>query len=154
MQRISDALELLAAQHDQLDSLLTRIAITRDATVRHGLVDELAELLTGHLAIEQEVFYPAIREQISTFVLGELHAEHLEIKRVLADLLWAEPTDERFDRDVAVLQQLLCGHAAWQDDQLFVPVAESMTDADLAALGTHLMFWFAAASTEQQSAAA
>ncbi len=152
MNRISDALELLTSQHDQLDALLTKIAADGEEDVRRGLVYELAELLTGHLAIEQQVFYPAVAHQLSVDVLGELLTEHAEIKRALADLVWCDTVDDRFGASVTQLQRLLAGHAAWQDDQLFVPMSEAMTSSDLERLGAHMSFWFDGSSTQRVAA--
>ena len=152
MNRISDALGLLTSQHDQIDALLANLASDEDEDVRRGLVYELAELLTGHLAIEQQVFYPAVAHQLSIDVLGELLAEHAEIKRVLADLVWCDTVDERFDASITQLRHLLAGHAAWQDDQLFAPMSSAMTQSDLERLGAHVSFWFDGSATQRVAA--
>jgi hypothetical protein len=128
-----DALELLTAQHRHLHELVER---ARSCVGQRGeVVAELADYMTAHLAVEQERFYPELSPRISKTVLAEILAEHAEIKRILADLLWLDDDDARFTPKLARLQQLLDGHAAWQDEELFESVAESMSIAALAELG-------------------
>jgi hypothetical protein len=135
---MTDALEILAAQHAHIDGLLARL---RTATARRlQLVDELADYVTAHLAVEQELFYPHVA--VSNPVHTELLAEHAEIKRVLANLLWLDDDDARFPPTLDALVELLTGHIAWQDDQLFEQVAEGMTPGVLAELGASLQGGF------------
>jgi hypothetical protein len=142
MERISDPLELLTAQHDDLHGLLTRASTTEDPRLRTELVGELAAYVTAHLAIEQEVFYARAPLQLSTAVRLEVMTEHTEIKRVLADLLWLDADDDRFERTLATLAGLLEGHAAWQDEELFPTVAETASSETLLALGAALQAGF------------
>ena len=130
MNQIRDALELLTAQHEELDELCERISRTRDAAA----FDELADKLPTHLALEQELFYPVVKQHMPGDVHAELLAEHLAIKRLLAQLVWCGVEDEDFDTLFAQLGELLLGHAAYQEDHLFTTVAEAMPADRLAAL--------------------
>ena len=134
MNQIRDALELLTAQHEELDELCERIARCRDAAA----FDELADKLPTHLALEQELFYPVVKQHMPAEVLAELLAEHVAIKRLLSQLVWCGVEDEDFDVLFAQLGELLLGHAAYQEDHLFTTVAEAMPADRLAALGDQL----------------
>lgn len=140
MQRISDALELLTAQHDEIEALISEIADTTPSR-RSQAITDLADRITIHLAAEQVLFYPSVSALISNEVHAELLAEHLEIKRVLADLLWADSENERLDRELSRLAALVDCHATWQERELFVTVAEARTEEELAALGTEITDW-------------
>ena len=135
MKPIRDALELLTAQHEELDDLCDRIARTRDAAA----FDLLAEKLPHHLAVEQELFYPVIGAQLSRAVMDELLAEHVAIKHVLSKLVWLGVEDSEFDELFERLRGLLVGHSAWQEDQLFTRAAESLPPDRLAALCDEVM---------------
>lgn len=141
MQRISDALELLTAQHDQIDALLSAIADTESAAQRSQLITELADQVTIHLAAEQELFYPAVSDLIDTDVHAELLSEHGEIKRVLAELLWQEHDAERAGHTLTQLRELLAVHATWQERELFETIAERRSISDLAELGSEITGW-------------
>ena len=138
MNRIADALELLTAQHDEIDSLVAEISTSSSPSVRDQTIHELAEKLSIHLAMEQELLYPAVGSTLSDEVRTELMAEHAEIKRVLADLLWLESEDTRFARKLVALTSLLAWHTTWQERELFETTAEAMSPDELADLGAQL----------------
>lgn len=141
MNRIADALELLTAQHDEIDSLLAVVSTSGSPAVRSATVSELAEKLTVHLAIEQEMLYPTAAQTLSDEVRRELMSEHVEIKRVLADLVWLDLDDARFGLKLTLLQMLLEWHELWQEEQLFETLAESMSPAELEDLGERINGW-------------
>ncbi|HEY5944308.1 MAG TPA: hemerythrin domain-containing protein [Kofleriaceae bacterium] len=130
MTPIKDALELLTAQHEQIDDLFEQVRQIGD----EAAFVELADKLSTHLALEQDVFYPAIAKQLSPEVMNELAAEHAAIKHVIGDLVWLGTRDADFRPKLARLGELLDGHSAWQEDELFTAAAETMTSAELAAL--------------------
>jgi hypothetical protein len=140
MQRISDALELLTAQHDEIEALISEIADTVNPDRRNQAITELADRITVHLAAEQVLFYPSVSTLISREVHMELLAEHAEIKRVLADILWLDAGTQQ-DRKLSALKALFDCHATWQERELFENVAEQRTSEELADLGTEITNW-------------
>jgi hemerythrin len=134
-----DALAMLTSQHRQIEALLAR---AREGD--RGAMDELADAVSVHLAVEQDLLYPQIGTRISHTVLAELHAEHAEIRRVLAELYWHDADGDARDRDplLCALAHLLEGHAAWQDRELFESLAETLPDAALADLAATLQAGF------------
>jgi hypothetical protein len=130
MTPISDALELLTAQHEQIEDLFEQVRQIGDEAAFTELVDKLST----HLALEQELFYPAISTRLTRGVMDELHAEHAAIKQLLGDMVWLGTRDAEFRAKLGELGTLLIGHSAWQEDELFTAAAESMSKGDLAAL--------------------
>ncbi|CAN5504386.1 hemerythrin domain-containing protein [soil metagenome] len=141
MQRISDALELLTAQHDEIEALLAEIATSGNTGRRALAITELADAVTVHLAAEQELFYPAVAADISPAVHAELLAENSEIKRLLADLVWLEHGDNRLERKLVALRTLVDHHVTWQENELFEAVAERHSEQELAAIGGAMRGW-------------
>lgn len=134
MRPISDALELLTAQHEVIEFLVIQVQQTYDSDA----FDELTENLVAHLALEQELFYPAIASAMSADVEDELLAEHAAIKGVLAEMIWLGVDDKDFGAKLAELSILLDGHCGYQEDSLFEVVAETLADEQLASLGYEL----------------
>ena len=141
MPRISDPLELLTQQHDDLLALLDALASPNESERTRAFAD-LADLLPDHLAAEQELLYPCVTGYVAQPVREELVAEHTEIKRVLAELLWFGLDDADAPRRIASLRTLLEGHAAYQDHELFENAAESLAPIDITILGNRLHAWF------------
>ena len=150
MRPIRDALELLTDQHEELEFLVTQVQQTYDSDA----FDELADKLVVHLAIEQELFYPAIAQTIAAEVQRELLAEHVAIKRVLADLVWLGVEDREFGGRLTELATLLDGHAGWQEDELFLAVAEQLSAERLASLCNELKAFDTYAATARLGVAA
>jgi hypothetical protein len=130
MKRISDALELLTTQHEQIEDLFEQVRQIGDEAAFVELVDKLST----HLAMEQELLYPAMSKRLSRDVIAELDAEHREMKKLLAELAWLGTRDREFRAKLDDLGVLLGGHAAWQEDELFTAAAETMTRDQLANL--------------------
>jgi hypothetical protein len=135
MPRISDPLELLTQQHDDIMALLDVLATPEQ-------LGEFAERLTDHLAAEQALLYPMVAGHIAKSIRDELIAEHVEIKRVLADLLWFGLDDADSQQRIGALRVLLCGHTTYQEDQLFELAAETLAPIDITVLGNRLAAWF------------
>jgi hypothetical protein len=130
MPPISDALELLTAQHEQIEDLFEQVRQIGDEAAFTELVDKLST----HLALEQDLFYPVIGKQLAPDLMDELHAEHAAIKQLLGDMVWLGTRDTEFRTKLSELGTLLFGHSSWQEDELFIAAAESMSRAELAAL--------------------
>ncbi|MBA3464901.1 MAG: hemerythrin domain-containing protein [Deltaproteobacteria bacterium] len=139
--QLNEALSLLVTQHDEIETLLVDISAATSPAIRTQALSELADKLTLHLAIEQEILYPAADPLISGDVRAEVAAEHQEIKRVLADLIWLEHEDQRFARKLVSLQNLLQWHEAWQEAELFERVARGLPAPRLEALGHEVSGW-------------
>ena len=68
-------------------------------------------------------------------------AEHQEIKRVLADLVWLEREDARFARKLVALQVLLQWHEGWQENELFPRIAAGLPAPRHAQLADEVSTW-------------
>lgn len=134
MKPISDALELLTAQHEEIAGLVSSLQAQRDPRTLDHLVDKLVT----HLAVEQMMLYPLAATAIRRDVLDEVHQEHAAIRQLLAELVWMGVDDPIFDDKLADLESLVWGHCGWQEDQLFQQLAERVGRDALAELGQRL----------------
>src|SRR5690242_8135640 len=89
-----DACDLLDADHIAVKHLLVEyarlaMAAARDSTAqRTELAAKICEELTVHAQIEEELFYPALREAApdAGAPLDEARAEHQEAKELIAQI--------------------------------------------------------------------
>jgi hypothetical protein len=139
--QLSDVLSLLTRQHDEIEALLVEVTVADVMPMRASALAELADKLTLHLALEQELLYPATVGIVSDEVRDEMLAEHMEIKRVLADLIWLEREDQRFARKLVALQVLLQWHEAWQEGELFPRIAAGLPARRHAELAHDVSTW-------------
>ncbi|MBV8759974.1 MAG: transposase, partial [Deltaproteobacteria bacterium] len=86
--------------------------------------------------------YDAVHQQTEEQLL-EATEEHLAVKRVLADMLAMEATDDRFDAKLTVLKEQVRHHARDEEEgKLFKKVRRMMSADELAALGNELLAMF------------
>lgn len=121
-------LESLATQHESIAALLFEVA-SKDPEERRRALDKLTDELIEHLAAEQEQLYPSCGSCFSRAVIDEVLAEHAEIKRVLADLVWVDLDDPCFEDRLALLTSLLDGHIVWQEEHMFEVVASDRRES-------------------------
>jgi hypothetical protein len=126
--------EVLIEDHDKLRGLLRQLteSTAADGHRRRKLLDDLVDVLTVHVQIEDELFYPAIAE-VST-LLGAAHAEHRQIDDQLAVVLRTDPAGDDFHTEVTMLADTLEHHAGEEEDLMFLQ-AQALGAPTLAALG-------------------
>lgn len=137
------ALELLAAQHTEVDELFEQIESTQSGAQRSELFGELADKLAAHAKIEELLFYPAVLAKQTEEILLESVEEHLAIKRVLADLLTLSVEDEHFDAKLSVMKEQVNHHAHEEEEgELFPKVKKLLPAGELEAIGGEMLAMF------------
>ena len=138
-----NAIELLTQQHDEVEALIVKIERTRDRATKRVLFAELADKLAAHATIEEEVFYPAVYARQTEDLLRESTEEHLQIKRVLVDLLELDVDDDQFDAKLAVMKENIEHHARDEEEgELFPKVEQLFDDGDLEGLADEMEILF------------
>ena len=138
------ATELLKKQHREVEAIFKAIESGKGDAVE--LREKLADNLVAHMAIEQQIFYPAV-QQIDADLILEAFEEHsmaeVGLKRVLA----ADPMDPTFKAKVSVLKEMILHHVKEEEEELF-PKVEKALGAKLEELGTEMEAMFAEALEE------
>ncbi|HYF17266.1 MAG TPA: hemerythrin domain-containing protein [Ramlibacter sp.] len=140
-----DACQLLDADHIAVKHLL--VAYARKAMADpEGSAAERLELarqacrdLTVHATLEEEIFYPALRQAVpaAADVVGEGEEEHQEIKDLVAQVQGMDTAGPELDALVSELARTVEHHVKEERDELF-PKAKSAQGLDLDALGERL----------------
>jgi hemerythrin-like domain-containing protein len=120
------ATDLLKKQHKNVKALFKKVEETEEGRRRRQLMDEIANELKIHTQIEEEIFYPAVREIGSSKaeeMVDESYEEHHVVDLVLAELPNVDPEDERFAAKMTVLSELVEHHAEEEEEEMF-PLAE------------------------------
>lgn len=140
-----NACEVLDADHIAVKHLFVeyaRLATAPDKAAgerdRAALALKICDELTVHAQIEEEIFYPALREASpdAAALLDEAQAEHQEARQMIAQLKAMGRADPAMDERVAELNRAIEHHVKEERDELF-PRARS-SGLDLDALGDRL----------------
>ena len=119
-----DAIEMLKAQHREVETLFKKYDEKGDKAEKgkQHIFESIADALAMHATIEEKHFYPAIKVKRTEDILLEALEEHLGIKRVIADLLKIDSSDETFDAKVKVLKEQVEHHVEEEEGDLFPKV--------------------------------
>lgn len=142
-----DPIALLVHDHRRMEGMLDALA-KAETKDRAGLLDEIADALAAHVALEEEHFYPAVRARRTEDILLESLEEHLSLKRVMSDLLDLPVSDPRWEAKMHVLKEQAVHHHKEEEEHLF-PKVQKLFDADqLAELGVTMTGALAALHAE------
>lgn len=129
-----DAIELLTTDHQDVQALFDAyqelVEGEADGDERAQLAGEICTKLTVHATIEEELFYPAVREVLDDDqdLLDEAEVEHACAKDLIAQISGSDPDDELFDAKVKVLGEYVAHHVEEEEGELFPKVRESGLD--------------------------
>ena len=131
----------MTSQHDEVESLFDKLEnATGD---KAALFMQLADRLAAHATIEEKIFYPAVMARETSELLHESVEEHLEIKRVLADMITMKLDSDEFKAKLSVLKENVSHHAHEEEEQeLFPMLRKAMSRDELAALGNECLAMF------------
>jgi hemerythrin superfamily protein len=137
-----DAITLLKGDHRAVERLFKQFEKAGDdATVeKRSLVDRIIEELSVHAAIEEQLFYPAVRAAVpgtEDMALESLEEHHI-VKWVLSELDGMDPGKERFDAKVTVLIENVRHHVQEEETELFPQVRDELGRRALGDLGDAL----------------
>ncbi len=136
-----NAITLLKDDHKTVEGLFKRFEKLgpRAVKTKQDVVERIVRELSIHAAIEEMVFYPAIREAVEKGGVDEMVLESLEEHHVVKWLLWelerTNPADERFDPKVRVLMESVRHHVEEEEKELFPSVNKMFDRAQLNELG-------------------
>lgn len=134
-----DAIDWLIGQHRELETRLEAAQAAEGDTARAQRLAEVGDHLTVHIASEEQIFYPAVRERRTEDILLESLEEHLSLKRLLADLLELSPGDTTFEPKLKVLAEQTEHHHKEEEENLFPKVRRALDDDALDELGERMM---------------
>ena len=140
-----DACDLLDADHLAVKHLFVeyaRLAYAPGAGAggqRAALALKACDEITLHARLEEEIFYPALRQAApgAADVLDEAEDQHAEAKALIARIREVGEAGDEMDQLVADLARAIEDHVKEERDELF-PKASSAAGLDLAELGARL----------------
>ena len=102
-----------------------------DDEQRGELARHICAVLTVHAEIEEEIFYPAMRENIDAdLLLDEAEVEHAAAKDLIEQIEAMDPGDALFDAKVLVLGEYIDHHVQEEENEIFPQAEKSGLDLD------------------------
>jgi hemerythrin superfamily protein len=105
---------------------------------KQALVESACLALEIHAQLEEEIFYPALRELASdTTIVEKSYPEHSEMRRLITRLRGMVATDTEYDSTFMELMRDVMHHVADEETTL-LPAAERLLSERLGDLGAEM----------------
>lgn len=135
--RQQDAIQLLKADHREVERLFKDFQKARGEDRKQQLSERICMELMIHTEIEEEIFYPQCREVLGDDeIVNESLVEHQAAKDLIGEIRGMAASDEMFDARMQVLQEQIEHHVDEEEKKLFPQIQK--TDMDLKGVGRQL----------------
>ena len=131
------ATDMIRADHTRVVAAFHRYKTDSAPARKQAIVRMVCTALQVHAKIEEEIFYPAMRQAGST-LLEDLEPEHQEIRTLIATLSGMEATDAQYDATFMELMRTVIHHAA-DEETMLLTNAEAVLGERLGQLGSQMM---------------
>ncbi|WP_394787576.1 hemerythrin domain-containing protein [Rhodoferax sp.] len=132
-----EATAMLRADHKRVAELFAQYEKARSAAKKKELVSKICTELSVHAQVEEEIFYPAVKQALKDKELvPEATVEHATLKDLIAQVKDVEPDGEMFDAKVKVMSEYVQHHVKEEQTEMF-PKAKK-TKLDMRELGAQM----------------
>ena len=128
---------MIRADHTHVLATFHQFEADTSPGTKQALVNTACLALEVHAQLEEEIFYPAMREagaEIDAETVGKSVPEHDEMRQLIARLRMLEPTDAAFDDTFYELMRTVLHHVA-DEETILLPDAERILGDRLSELG-------------------
>jgi len=138
---ITDAVQLLTDDHKKVKKLFKDFERIKDqdgaAEEKSALVQQICMELTIHTKVEEEIFYPVVRESMDEEdLMDEADVEHAGAKALIQQLEDMKPEDDHYDAKVTVLGEYIDHHVK-EEHEAMLPKAKK-AKVDMIELGARI----------------
>ena len=135
--KAQEATAMLRADHKHVSSLFELYEAARSPAKKKDLVASICTELSVHAQVEEEIFYPAVKQALKDHQLvPEASVEHATLKDLIAQVKGIEPDGEMFDAKIKVLSEYVKHHVKEEQEEMFPKARE--TNLDMVALGAKM----------------
>ena len=125
----TEAIAMLRADHKLVSELFAEYEQARAPTKKMQLVSKICTELSVHAQIEEEIFYPAVKQALKDKMLvPEAIVEQDTMKDLIAQVEGKEPDGEMFDAKIKVLSEYVKHHVKEEHTEMFPKAKASKLD--------------------------
>jgi hypothetical protein len=131
------AIAILMKDHDKVKELFDRFEKAEASAEKEKIIGEALTELKIHAAIEQEIFYPAVRAHVGKDLMNEADEEHHIARVIIAELDRNGRRDDPRDAKFTVLAESVRHHIKEEEGEM-LPKAKGL-EIDFEALGKEML---------------
>ena len=133
----NDAIAMLKKDHETVKKLFDQFEEAQNRQAKKKIVNEALTELKVHAALEEEIFYPAVRKRIGTDIMNEAAEEHHVAKVLIAEIEDVNGRGDHYDAKFTVLAENVRHHIKEEESEM-LPKAAAL-DLDFEALGREML---------------
>jgi hemerythrin superfamily protein len=134
----NDAISILKTDHDTVKDLFEQFEKADAPASKRKITRQAVTELKVHAAIEEEIFYPAVRQQMDDKdLMNEADEEHHVAHVLIAELDGMDGTEDHYNAKFTVLAENVRHHIKEEEGEMF-PKARSL-DIDFLELGRQIL---------------
>jgi hypothetical protein len=131
------AISILIKDHDKVKALFDHFEKAESAAEKEKIIGEAVTELKIHAAIEEDIFYPAVRKQLGRDLMNEADEEHHVARMLIAELDLDGRRDDHRDAKFTVLSESVRHHIEEEEGEM-LPKAKGL-EIDFEALGRQML---------------
>ena len=129
------AIELLESDHRKVEMLFEQYEEEKEGEeeTKRSIAERICKELTAHAQLEEELFYPWLRENLGEEemeMVEEAYVEHASAKDLIAQIEAGGTIDAAFDAKVKVLQEYIKHHVEEEENEIFKAVRDKQEELD------------------------
>jgi hypothetical protein len=119
------AVSLLKADHKKVKALFDEFEEAKGRASKKKIVAAALQELKVHAAIEEEIFYPAVRKRLEKDMMNEADEEHHVAKVLIAELEAMDGSEDHYDAKFKVLSENVRHHIKEEEGEM-LPKAQDL----------------------------
>jgi len=124
---------LLKKDHDTVKDLFTKFEKTEGRPAKTKIVKQALTELKVHAAIEEQIFYPAVRKAVGKDIMNEADEEHHVAKVLIAELDEMDGQEPHYDAKFMVLAENVRHHIKEEEGEILPKAKDAPIDFEVLA---------------------
>jgi hypothetical protein len=130
--KLGEAMAMLKADHDKVKKMFKEFEKLHEDEAdeeAQQLATQICNELKIHTALEEEIFYPEVRNAIEDEdLMNEAEVEHASAKQLIEQIEGMDASDEKWAAKVTVLGEYVNHHIKEEQDEMFPEVRKAKLD--------------------------
>jgi|SRR4051812_47250449 hypothetical protein len=131
------AIAILLKDHDRVKALFHEFEKAKTSARKESIIAQAVTELKIHATLEEEIFYPTVREHVGKDLMNEADEEHHVARVLIAELDHGRPSDDHRMAKFTVLTESVRHHIQEEEGEV-LPKAKELK-IDFEALGQRML---------------
>ena len=135
---MASATQMIRQDHKKVEGLFRKVEQTKGAQAKRRLAESAMAELEIHAALEEEIFYPAVKKEVDdgSSMVQEAIQEHQTVKQLIAELKGMGEANDEFESQFSRLVENVQHHVEEEENEMLPKVEDS--ELDLNSLGAEM----------------